>query len=128
MKVLVIVCKMPLISLHERVILCSPGARPWGGVQLQSPEELTSVVEEMGFSDSTKIVISVPSGPLPKNWGLVEVMVSFSSTLSSVTFEASVVEVSASDKLNFDSWVAISPEASMFETGSSSSVLAGRFL
>ena len=59
-----------------------------------------------GFSELTVIVIDSPPGPLPKNCGFWEVIVSPSVKLSKITL-VGFGEEEGTSILNFDSWVAV---------------------
>ena len=82
--VLVIEFSTPDTSRQVTVILCVPGSRLSGGFQVQLPSDAVVTVSVTG-SDSRVIVSSIAGGALPKNSGLVEVMVSSWFMLSSVT-------------------------------------------
>lgn len=125
-KVLVNDRKIPATSLHEIVILCSPGARPVGGVHFQSPLEGTFTLAVIG-SDSTVIEMVVPTGPSPKNSGLAVVTVSPSLMLSRVTVLGASAPVRGSSTLKPDDGVA-SLGRSSDALGISLSLLGGELL
>jgi hypothetical protein len=119
--------RIPSASLQEIVTLCVPGASPSGGDQFQDPDAPTLALADIGFSDSTVIVSSVPLGPLPKNSGFVEFTISPSSILSRVIVLEEGVVVFNPERSNFDFWEILSG-ASIVDVGKPSSLPGGRLL